>query len=70
MKKNNIQQWCDLSYSLDSRRKFYKDSKILITRKEKYSNNLVNRETEIFINSHMGTHIDFPAHCIQNGNFG
>ncbi|MEH09253.1 cyclase, partial [Campylobacter jejuni] len=24
MKKNNIQQWCDLSYSLDSRRKFYK----------------------------------------------
>ncbi|EAJ1676688.1 cyclase, partial [Campylobacter jejuni] len=23
-----------------------------------------------FINSHMGTHIDFPAHCIQNGNFG
>ncbi|EAL7261932.1 cyclase, partial [Campylobacter jejuni] len=44
MKKNNIQQWCDLSYSLDSRRKFYKDSKILITRKEKYSNNLVNRE--------------------------
>ncbi|EAI2032119.1 cyclase, partial [Campylobacter jejuni] len=27
MKKNNIQQWCDLSYSLDSRRKFYKDSK-------------------------------------------
>ncbi|EAL6204547.1 cyclase, partial [Campylobacter jejuni] len=29
MKKNNIQQLCDLSYSLDSRRKFYKDSKIL-----------------------------------------
>ncbi|EAK7697421.1 cyclase, partial [Campylobacter coli] len=66
----NIEQWYCLSYTFNSRRKFYKDNKGFLNNQERYSGRLINRETEISLNSHMNTHIDFPAHCVKSGKFG
>lgn len=30
----------------------------------------INRETILEIDSHTGTHIDYPAHCIKDGTYG
>ncbi|EGK7515060.1 cyclase [Campylobacter lari] len=63
-------QWLCLSYAFNSKRKFYKDKTGIVNNKEAYSQGFINRETDFFLNSHMNTHIDFPAHCIKSGKFG
>ncbi|EDA4588762.1 cyclase, partial [Campylobacter coli] len=41
----NIEQWYCLSYTFNSRRKFYKDNKGFLNNQERYSGRLINRET-------------------------
>jgi arylformamidase len=49
---------------------FYKDNNIYIYNNIIDNNQKYNQETVINIESHTGTHIDYPAHCIKNGKFG
>jgi kynurenine formamidase len=59
-----------LSYCLNDKLKFYGGRGIFLPRnvidsKEKYV-----RETILDVDSHTGTHIDYPAHVFKNGKFG
>ncbi len=59
-----------LSYKLSSHLYFYKGNRRniqydVIDTVEKF-----NRETKLHIDSHTGTHIDYPAHCIRDGKYG
>ena len=59
-----------LSQTINSEMSFYKDNKRniqsnIVDNLEKYS-----QETLLNIDSHTGTHIDYPAHCIKSSKFG
>ncbi len=59
-----------LSYKISKNTKYYKANtrdieNIVIDTAEKF-----NRETKLHIDSHTGTHIDYPAHCVKDGKFG
>lgn len=59
-----------LSYKLSSHLYFYKGNRRniqydVIDTVEKF-----NRETKLHIDSHTGTHIDYPAHYIKDGKYG
>lgn len=59
-----------LNYILKRDRKYYggHDRKIVSTVKSSVDS--YNRETSFEIDSHTGTHIDYPAHAVENGLFG
>ncbi len=59
-----------LSYQINKNTRFYKANtrdieNIVLDTSEKF-----NRETKLHIDSHTGTHIDYPAHSIKDGKFG
>ena len=59
-----------LSYQINKKTRFYKANtrdieNIVLDTSEKF-----NRETKLHIDSHTGTHIDYPAHSIKDGKFG
>ncbi len=59
-----------LSYTINKNTRFYKANtrdieNIVVDTTEKF-----NRETKLHIDSHTGTHIDYPAHSIKDGKFG
>ncbi len=60
----------DLTHIISQNLKYYKDKVIELFHTEKVQNDKINRETIINIDSHIGTHIDYPAHCIENGKNG
>ncbi|HEB9338248.1 TPA: cyclase family protein [Campylobacter coli] len=60
----------DLTHIISQNLKFYKNKVIELFHTEKMENNKINRETIINIDSHVGTHIDYPSHCIENGKNG
>ncbi|EAK7842400.1 cyclase family protein [Campylobacter jejuni] len=60
----------DLTYTISQNLKYYKDKTIKFLYIEKIQDNKINRETIIDFNSHMGTHIDYPSHCVKNGKNG
>lgn len=59
-----------LHYELNNERRYYKGRLISIKRTEKVSEDYVGRESRLDFSSHVGTHIDFPAHFIKDGKFG
>ncbi|EKC3645340.1 cyclase family protein, partial [Campylobacter jejuni] len=60
----------DLTYPISQNLKYYKDKSIELFYMEKVQDDKINRETIINFDSHTGTHIDYPAHCIKNGKNG
>ncbi|HEB9432287.1 TPA: cyclase family protein [Campylobacter coli] len=60
----------DLTYIICQNLKYYKDQVVDLFHEEKIQDDKINRETKININSHMGTHIDYPSHCVKNGKNG
>lgn len=60
----------DLTYTISQNLKYYKDKVIKLFYIEKIQDNKINRETIINFDSHVGTHIDYPAHCIKDGKNG
>lgn len=60
----------DLTYAISKSLKYYKDSAIELSHVEKVQGDKINRETIININSHVGTHVDYPSHCIERGKNG
>ncbi|MFG5101122.1 cyclase family protein [Campylobacter lari] len=60
----------DLTYTISQNLKYYKDQVVDLLQEEKIQDDKINRETKININSHIGTHIDYPFHCIKNGKNG
>lgn len=62
--------YCSLTYDIDLDMMFYKNKKAIITNSVAKKTCGVSRETSITIDSHTGTHIDYPAHCIEDGKYG
>ncbi|EAK0441146.1 cyclase [Campylobacter lari] len=62
--------FCDLTYNINSGVLYYKNKRAEIASGVVKISDKFCRETSITIDSHMGTHIDYPAHCIKNGKFG
>ncbi|EAH7654059.1 cyclase [Campylobacter coli] len=62
--------YCSLTYNINSDMAFYGDKKAAIISNVTKKTYKFCRETNIIINSHMGTHIDYPSHCIEDGKFG
>lgn len=60
----------DLTYVISQNLKYYKDGTVQISHIEKLQDDKINREAKINFNSHIGTHIDYPAHCIKKGKNG
>ena len=62
--------YCSLSYIVNKTFKFYKDNVIGIQNMVTDTDKKFNRETKISINSHTGTHVDYPAHFVKSGKYG
>lgn len=60
----------DLTYNISSGEFYYKNNRARIINDVVKTPDKFCRETSIIIDSHIGTHIDYPAHCIENGKFG
>ncbi|EAK0493955.1 cyclase [Campylobacter lari] len=60
----------DLTYTISKNLKYYKDKIVDLLYIEKIQDDKINRETRINFDSHIGTHIDYPSHCIKNGKNG
>ncbi|HHY1437478.1 TPA: cyclase family protein [Campylobacter jejuni] len=63
-------RYINLSHELSRKLKYYKSSTMDLVYNEIVQIDRVNRDTNMKLNSHMGTHIDYPAHYIENGKFG
>jgi kynurenine formamidase len=59
-----------LNYTISKDRKYYGGKTRDLKSINKKSDNIHIRETVIEIDSHTGTHIDYPAHFVENGRFG
>lgn len=60
----------NLTNSLSDSRQYYKGLTRDIEHSERVLPGKVIRETKLHIDSHTGTHIDYPAHFTENGRFG
>ena len=60
----------DLTHTISERIRLYKDNTIDLSYSKKAEKDKIVRETNIEFNSHVGTHIDYPAHCMENGKYG
>lgn len=65
MKKNVA-----LHYAVTPLRKYYGGKSYELKQVEISTTDKFNRETFLLLDSHAGTHIDYPAHVIENGNWG
>ncbi|EAI0358597.1 cyclase, partial [Campylobacter jejuni] len=61
--------YCELSYGISLNMRFYKDKQAIFKANTVVLNQFC-RETYFHFDSHTGTHIDYPAHCIENGKYG
>ena len=59
-----------LNYSLNQQIFYYKEKVVELTRNIYQSKDKYCVQTKINMDSHMGTHIDFPAHFYPDGKFG
>lgn len=59
-----------LSYDLSSNRRYYAGKQFPLNYSTIDDGNKFCRETDININSHVGTHIDYPAHVFADGIYG
>lgn len=59
-----------LSYILSNKMRFYKAKLRNIKQHKIDTFEKFNRETILEIDSHTGTHIDYPAHCVKKGKYG
>ncbi len=60
----------DLTHTIDKKLRLYKDNVVDLFYSKREQKDKIDRETKINFSSHTGTHIDYPAHCIENGSYG
>jgi arylformamidase len=65
----NYKKIIDISWPVSQETTTYKDKKTLVFKKvKKFKENGV-RDSDLSLNLHTGTHVDAPAHFIEDGNF-